>query len=202
MQSTVPANLNISRADTTFFESLLQSGGGRAVVTVSATLFVAACAHITLPLPFTPVPLTLSDFAVILVGLILGPSSAFFALLLYLAEGAMGLPVFNPQGPGGFLQLTGPTAGYLVAYPFAAALAGMASKYARRNMSHFSSAVIAGTLATITILSLGAVWLAHLYDRSFSESWAMAVAPFLYGAAAKVMAAAGIYAASRPWLRS
>jgi len=202
MQSTAQSSLDIARPDMPFFESALQTFTGKVVITVSATLLVAACAHVTLPLPFTPVPLVLSDFAVVLVGLVLGPSAAFWAMVLYLAEGAAGLPVFNPLGPGGILQLTGPTAGYLVAYPFAAAVAGLAPKYARKNLSHFTSAVLAGTVATAVILSAGAGWLARLYGRDFTESWAMAVAPFLFGSAAKIVAAAGIYAASRPWLRS
>jgi biotin transporter BioY len=69
-------------------------------------------------------------------------------------------------------------------------------------MSHFTSAILSGAVATALILSAGAGWLARLYGRDFAESWAMAVAPFLFGSAAKVVAAAGIYAASRPWLRS
>src|SRR5437870_11806977 len=87
------------------------------VVIVSASLFVALCARITVPLPFTPVPLTLQNFGVLLVGLALGPRRAFAAMVLYLAEGAMGLPVFNPAGLGGVAQLLGPTGGYLMAYP-------------------------------------------------------------------------------------
>src|SRR5882724_2191265 len=84
-------------------------------VVVSASLFVAVCARVSVPLPFTPVPLTLSNFAVLLVGLALGSRRGFAALALYLAEGASGLPVFSPAGPGGILQLLGPTGGFLLA---------------------------------------------------------------------------------------
>jgi len=94
---------------------------------VGASLLVALCARVTLPLPFTPVPLTLQNFAVLLVGLTLGPRRAFAAMVLYLIEGASGLPVFNPLGPGGIAQIIGPTGGYLMAYPFVAALAGFLS---------------------------------------------------------------------------
>ena len=93
-------------------------------IAVLASLFVALCARVTLPLPGTPVPLTLQNFGVLVVGLTLGPRRGFAALLVYLMEGAMGMPVFNPAGPGGFLQLLGPTGGFLMAYPFVAALAG------------------------------------------------------------------------------
>src|SRR5437879_11460869 len=96
----------------------------QAALVVGASLFVALCAKVTVPLPFTPVPLTLQNFGVLVVGLVLGPRRAFAALALYLAEGAAGLPVFNPAGPGGIAQLFGATGGYLLAYPFVAGLAG------------------------------------------------------------------------------
>src|SRR6476619_6959570 len=96
----------------------------QAAIVVAASLFVALCAQVTVPLPFTPVPLTLQNFGVLVVGLTLGARRGFAALLLYLAEGAMGMPVFNPTGPGGVLQLFGPTGGFLMAYPLVAAIAG------------------------------------------------------------------------------
>src|SRR3984957_1539473 len=72
---------------------------------VAATGLVAICAHISLPLFFTAVPLTLQTFAVILVGMLLGPVAGFSSLVLYLAEGAMGLPVFTPHSVGGVAHL-------------------------------------------------------------------------------------------------
>src|ERR1700726_4572539 len=93
----------------------------QAAIVVGASLFVAVCARVTVPLPFTPVPLTLQNCGVLLVGLTLGSRRGFAALLLYLIEGMAGMPVFNPAaGPGGIAQLAGPTAGYLLAYPFVA----------------------------------------------------------------------------------
>src|SRR5262245_23962578 len=91
---------------------------------VGASLFVALCARVTIPLPLTPVPLTLQNFGVLLVALLLGSRRGFAALALYLIEGAAGLPVFNPTGPGGIAQLLGPTGGFLMAYPFVAFAAG------------------------------------------------------------------------------
>src|SRR5271170_7868992 len=93
-------------------------------IVVGASLFVALCARVTLPLPFTPVPLTLQNFGVLVVGLSLGARRGGAALALYLAEGLMGLPVFSPTGPGGVAQLLGPTGGFLLAYPFVAGIAG------------------------------------------------------------------------------
>src|SRR5580698_4155692 len=84
---------------------------------VGASLVVALCAHITIPLmPLTPVPLTVQNLGVLLVGLLLGSRRGFAALALYLAEGAVGVPVFSPTGLGGIGQLLGPTGGFLLAY--------------------------------------------------------------------------------------
>ncbi|PYV49200.1 MAG: biotin transporter BioY, partial [Acidobacteria bacterium] len=86
-------------------------------IVVSASLFVALCARIYIPLPGTPVPMTVQNFGVLLVGLALGSRRGFAALSLYLVEGAMGFPVFSPHGLGGIAQIIGPTGGYLIAYP-------------------------------------------------------------------------------------
>src|ERR1035441_5616869 len=73
----------------------------QAGIVIGASLFVALCARVTVPLPFTPVPLTLQNFGVLAVGLMLGSRRGFAALALYLAEGAAGLPVFSPSLLGG-----------------------------------------------------------------------------------------------------
>src|SRR5437588_1782617 len=117
-------------------------------VVVGASLFVALCARLTLPLPFTPVPLTLQNFGVLLVGLMLGSRRGFAALALYLAEGAVGLPVFNPTGPGGIAQLFGPTGGFLMVYPLVAFLAGYVFE---RGDKTFIRAAIGGLLAEILL---------------------------------------------------
>ena len=112
---------------------------------VGASLFVAVCAHkgsISL-MPLTPVPLTLQNFAVLLVGLLLGSRRGFAALMLYLVEGMSGLPVFNPAGPGGAAQLFGITGGFLLAYPFVAFAAGYTWE---RGKKTFARAAMAGTL--------------------------------------------------------
>src|SRR5271163_1179258 len=83
----------------------VSEGARQAALVVGASLFVALCAHITLPLPFTPVPLTMQNLGVLLVGLALGSRRGFAALVVYLLEGLSGLPVFSPIGPGGIAQL-------------------------------------------------------------------------------------------------
>jgi biotin transport system substrate-specific component len=124
MQSTFPIQLGATQD----LREFARTRAGRIFLAISATAFVAICAHVSVPLYFTPVPVTLQTLAVILIGLALGPALGFSAMLLYLAEGAMGLPVFSPHGPGGVAQLLGPTAGFLFSYPLAAAAAGSLSE--------------------------------------------------------------------------
>src|SRR6202166_4105071 len=120
----------------------------QAAIVVSASMFVALCARVSVPLPFTPVPLTLQNFGVLLVGLSLGWRRGFAALALYLMEGASGMPVFSPAGPGGIAQLLGPTGGFLLAYPFVAALAGWVFE---RGKKTFALAFTAATLAEVLL---------------------------------------------------
>src|SRR5215469_11410726 len=135
----------------------LAEGGKQLAIVMGASLFVALCARITLPLPGTPVPLTLQNFGVLVVGLLLGPRRAFLAMVLYLAEGAAGLPVFNFAGLGGIRQLFGPTGGYLMAYPFVAGLAGFLFDRGRKSFAH---AAFAGIAAEVLLFAIGLSWLA------------------------------------------
>jgi biotin transport system substrate-specific component len=156
------------------------------VAVVLGTGLVAICAHIVLPLGFTPVPVTMQTFAVLLLALLFTPGAAFACLALYLMEGAMGLPVFSPHGPGGMVQLLGPTGGYLLSYPFAAALASWLYRSGRRS---FLAALAGAGLASILILAAGATWLGLLTHVKLSVVLAQSVAPFLPGDAIKVLAA-------------
>lgn len=158
----------------------------RGTAALLGSVLVAVCAHVSVPLLFTPVPLTLQTFAVLLLGLMLGPGTAFAALALYLIEGAAGLPVFSPHGAGGVLQLMGPTGGYLLSYPFAAALAGF---LARRMRPTFSTYAVAAAAGSLVILALGASWFA-VANQSLSMALNMAVWPFVPGDALKVCASA------------
>ena len=153
---------------------------------VGASLFVALCAHVTMPLPGNPVPLTLQNFGVLVVGLVLGPGRAFAALVLYLAEGAVGLPVFNPAGPGGIAQLFGPTGGYLMSYPFVAALAGFIVERGRKTFAH---AAFAGLAAEILLFGVGLCWLA-IWTGSISRAIQLGLYWFLFAEVIKILMAA------------
>jgi biotin transport system substrate-specific component len=195
MQSAISSQSGLTHTSGTLPESVT----GRVVLTIAASVFVAVCAHVYLPLPFTPVPLTLQNFAVLLVGMFLGPVAGFSAMVLYLAQGAMGLPVFSPNGPGGIAQLFGPTAGYLFAYPLAAAAAGWVICSLRQVGSVFTRGIAAGIVFSVILFSLGAGWLATVMHLNAPATWHVAVAPFLLGEVIKVTAAAAAFNTNQRW---
>jgi biotin transport system substrate-specific component len=163
---------------------------------VGASLFVALCARITIPLmPLTPVPLTVQNLGVLLVGLMLGSRRGFAALALYLIEGAAGMPVFNPMGPGGIAQLLGPTGGFLMVYPFVAFLAGFVFELGAKS---FLRAATAGLLAEILLFAGGLAWL-YAFTHSLAKAAYLGLYWFVAAEVIKVMFAAAI--ASR-WRRS
>ncbi len=175
---------------------------GKIVLAVCASAFVAICAHITVPLPFTPVPLTFSDFGVLLVGLALGPVTGFMALAMYLLEGASGMPVFNPHGLGGVAQLFGATGGYLITYPFAAAIAGAVSRTLARVTPRFIAGLTASVLASTALMVTGTIWLGFVGHLSASTAFTLGTAPFIPGQIVKVCAAAGIFASLQRFRRA
>ncbi len=170
-------------------ERVLEAARQVALV-VGASLFVALCAHITIPLPFTPVPLTVQNFGVLLVGLMLGSRRGFAALALYLAEGAMGMPVFSPVGPGGIAHLLGPTGGFLLAYPLVAWIAGCVMEHGRKS---FARAAMGGLLGEVVLFTGGLTWLAVL-THSVAQAFRWGLYWFLFAEVIKVMMAAGIAA--------
>ncbi|ADW68684.1 biotin transporter BioY [Granulicella tundricola] len=174
----------------------------KAILAVAGSVFVAICAHVSVPLWFTPVPLTLGNMAVILVGLCLGPSTAFAAMVLYLCEGAMGMPVFNPGGPAGMAHLMGPNAGYLFAYPVAAAVAGYLAKAISLRGSKYVAGIVGSVAGTALVIACGVSWLASLLHLNAAMAFKLGAAPFLPGEVIKVAAAAGIYSAIARWRKA
>jgi biotin transport system substrate-specific component len=160
-------------------------------IAIGGSALVTVCAHIVLPLYFSPVPLSMAPFAVLLLGLLLTPRLAAATLGAYLAQGALGLPVFAPSGPAGLAHLLGPTGGYLFAYPFAAALV---SFFWRRTGRGFTAAALSAAAGNAAILACGALWLAVLTHVPAQAVFTLAVVPFLPGDALKVVAAAGLAA--------
>jgi biotin transport system substrate-specific component len=156
---------------------------------VGASLFVALCARITIPLmPLTPIPLTVQNLGVLLVGLLLGSRRGFAALALYLAEGAVGLHVFNPTGLGGTAQLFGPTGGFLMAYPLVAFLAGFVFE---RGTKTFARALASGVLGEVVLFAGGLSWL-YVLTHSLAKAAYLGLYIFLAAEVMKVMFAAAI----------
>ena len=168
--------------------SIASTGLRNAGIVLAGTLLLAACAHVSLPLSFTPVPLTLQPFAVLLLGLLLAPRLAAATLVTYLLEGAAGLPVFTP-GPAGLAHLFGPTGGYLLAYPVAAFAIASLWRSSRRSFPWALASAAAGDLI---LLAIGALWLTLYTHASLAVVLMQAVLPFLPGEALKVVAAAAL----------
>lgn len=169
----------------------LHSFPARCGLAVAGSAFIALCAHIAVALPFTPVPFTFQPFAVLLVGMLLGPGAGFGALVAYLCEGAVGLPVFTPMGAPGVARLLGPTGGYLLAYPFAAALAGWLPRVLVR-WNRFAAYGLGGVLGLLVVYASGAAWVSHLLHLHFTATLAGAILPFAAPDAVKVCAAAAM----------
>jgi biotin transport system substrate-specific component len=165
-------------------------GATQVAIVIGASLFVALCARVALPLPFTPVPLTLQNFGVLMVGLTLGGRRGFAALVLYLVEGFIGMPVFSPTGPGGLAQLLGPTAGFLLAYPFVAGISGWIFEKTGVKKS-FARAATACVLAEIFLFVCGLSWLAIL-THSFARAIRFGLYWFVFAEIIKIMAAAAL----------
>jgi biotin transport system substrate-specific component len=160
----------------------------QAALVVCASLFIAICARVSFPLPFTPEPLTMQNFGVLLVGLTLGSRRGFLALALYLLEGAAGMPVFNPLGPGGLAQLTGLTGGFLMAYPFVAFLTGW---IAQRGESSFVRNAFAGLAGELLLFAGGLSWL-FAWTHSVSQAIKFGLYWFVFAEVIKIMFAAAI----------
>lgn len=175
------------RTATQTVKSPALAGAMEVGLVVGASLFVALCSKLSVPLPFTPVPLSMSNFAVLLVGMVLGPVRGATALALYLVEGASGMPVFS-AGPGGIAQLTGPTAGYLFAYPIVAAIAGSLGA----RWKKFAGYVLAGVAAEIVLFAFGVAWLMAAWHASFAQATAFGAVPFLFAEIMKIALSAGI----------
>jgi biotin transport system substrate-specific component len=156
----------------------------QAAIVICASAVIAVCARIMLPL--TPVPLTMANFGVLLVGLTLGSRRGFAAAALYLTWGAMGLPVFASTGPGSIAQMLGPTGGYLWAYPIMAFLAGWV---AERGPASFKRNLVGAIIAEIVLFAAGISWLA-IMTHSWQKAAAFGLYPFLFAEVSKVLLAA------------
>ncbi|MGH9805440.1 MAG: biotin transporter BioY [Candidatus Acidiferrales bacterium] len=164
------------------------------LLVVAGSLLVALCAQVSLPLPFSPVPVTGQTFAVLLLGAAFGARRSAAALALYLLEGALGLPVFAPGGAPGLARLVGPTGGYLLAFPAAAFLAGwILERSERRGWWRWLLAVLA---AEAVIFSAGVSWLRAVTQSDWLQAAQLGLLPFLPGEILKMALLAAALPAS------
>lgn len=161
----------------------------------AGSFLLAASAQISIPM--FPVPMTMQPLAVLLVGAALGSKRGFAAGVLYLLEGASGLPVFA-SGRGGAAVLIGPTAGYLFAFPIAAAIAGFFAE--RAWIGSVSRTILGMSLALATILLCGWAWLAFAWNAGSEAAFTTGVAPFLIGDVVKIALAAALLPALQRWI--
>jgi len=142
---------------------------------VFGSILLALSAKLCVPLWFTPVPVTMQTAALLGLGVFLGPRLAFASALLYLLEGAAGLPVFATASSS-ILVLVGPTAGYLWAFPFAAYLVGVLV----RKAHHPLEVLVSVALSNFVILLAGTAWLA--FSLGWTTAFTLGLSPFIPGA--------------------
>ncbi len=152
---------------------------GTALLTLSAKLQV----------PFFPVPMTLQTYAALLLGMVFGPTLGSLAVLLYVFEGLIGLPVFagSPERGVGVAYLLGPTGGYIVGFVVAAWLIGLITS----RTSNRWIVAIAATVSVTTIYLCGVTWLSGFVG--WEQVWTIGVAPFIPGEILKIALALGTF---------
>jgi biotin transport system substrate-specific component len=175
----------------------------------AASILLVLCAHIVIPLPWTPVPITGQTFGVLLVGVLLGARRGAITLILYLLEGAAGLPVFQPLGLPGLARFAGPTAGYLFSYPAAAFVTGWLVERSARvgslseGGSRLAGFPLIGALITgeAVIFASGCAWLALFLGMGWGVALSLGALPFIPGEMIKmaliVVAAGGLQLARK-----
>ena len=149
-----------------------------AVLVLAGTVLVALAAQVSIPLPFTPVPITGQTFAVVLVGASLGAVRGFSSLLLYWLVGIAGAPVYADQGSG-WETFVGPSGGYIVGFMLAALVTGYLAE--RRWDRRFSSSIAAMLTGNVLIYIPGLLWLAHSIGTNLEDTLEAGLYPFVIG---------------------
>ncbi len=158
---------------------------GLKVLVVS--MLLALSAYISIPLPFTPVPVTMQPLAVLLVGGFLGRKMGTLAVITYLAEGAMGLPVFS-SGAAGMLCFFGPTGGYLLGFIPAAFIVGWCADH--NWFGRLALVSLSVSIGHLVIFSCGLAWLGQFVG--YSQVLSFGLYPFAIGAILKTAVAAAV----------
>ncbi|MDD5136895.1 MAG: biotin transporter BioY [Candidatus Omnitrophica bacterium] len=159
---------------------------------IGVTFFIIATtlgAYIRIPVPGTPVPITLQTFFVVLSGAVLGSRLGLFSQAGYVLLGVFGLPVFQGYAFG-MAHILGPTGGYLIGFMAASFLTGKILRKESRNLFRITASFAAGN---VVLYSLGALWLMLIYRISFINAVLIGVLPFFTIELAKIFLAAVVY---------
>ena len=158
---------------TTLTQSLTRSRWITVAGMVGFAVALAAASQVAIPLPGTPVPITLQPLVVVLAGLWLGPVAGAASMILYLALGGAGLPVFAPIGAPGIAWFFGPTGGYLIAYPASAFVAGALAHRATSLTGRWVAALVG-----IAVVFVGGIAQLTILTGSFPRAVALGITPF------------------------
>ena len=159
---------------------------------LGGSLLIALSAYIRIPLPFSPIPVTGQTLTVLLLGALLGSRRGTLAVLAYLAEGCLGLPIFQ-GGHAGLLYLLGsPTAGYLIGFIFAAYVTGRLAEQGWDR--HVATTCLAMLIGNLIIYACGVSWLATRLGTFLGSqgSLALGLYPFIPGDILKITLATGL----------
>lgn len=148
------------------------------VLILGTSILLALSAQVAVPLPFSPVPVTTQTLVVVLAGAILGSRLGALSVLVYLAEGMVGLPFFA-KGGAGLAYLRGTTGGYLVGFVLAAVLVGLLVE--RGFGQNVRTTVLAMLLGNLALYSTGILWLQAVLQISFNKACMLGVVPFIMG---------------------
>jgi biotin transport system substrate-specific component len=184
--AVLPGGLPPNPAPRVLADFAARAWATQVALVVGGAAFVGLCAQVAIPLPFTPVPLTLQTFAVLLVGAGLGSLRGVLSMLLYVVAGVAGVPWFA-QGASGFALAS---FGYILGFILAAYIVGrLAERGATHSVLRTAGLMVVGNLA---IYAVGVTWLKFAIDVTWVEALTLGVLPFLLGDAIKIAAAAGL----------
>lgn len=146
------------------------------------TAMTAILAQISIPIPFSPVPINMATITVLMCGIILGKNYGALCQIVYVLLGLIGLPVFSNL-TGGIGKILGPTGGYLIGYIFTAYIVGLISSHSTKKIIYALS-MIAGIFVCY---AFGTAWFMYLTKNPLYTSLTMCVLPFLIGDALKIL---------------
>jgi biotin transport system substrate-specific component len=163
-----------------------QSLARQAILVLGGAAFVGLAAQVAIPLPFTPVPLTLQTFAVLLAGAALGSLRGVMAMSLYAVAGVAGVPWFA-EGSSGFAMAS---FGYILGFIAAAGIVGRVAEHGATLTVWRTAGLM--VLGNLVIYAVGVTWLKYAIDATWTTALQLGVAPFLIGDVVKIALAAGL----------